>query len=254
MPVTLTAGRLGPLETARLYAGVADDLEGAVSRGELRVEIDIVGDYRPAQQNPLAADMLETILRAADRLERSLQRLHRAGGLLACTTHGTVGGPFLEIALMSDLHRMRPGASIAPAGMFDTHIPCAGGWSRMIERAGAGRAATLLISCERLGAGEAIAAGLCDAVASDGAHSENPVVPASALALRLAVEMSERATRSGGLTPRQARLLERASFALAFASEDPREGINAFFQGRPARFDGIGSTDPVDHHGHGAER
>src|SRR5262249_59821131 len=167
------------------------------------------------------------MLRAADRAEQALRRLHRDGSSLTCRSAGAIGGTLLEIALMADRHVMRHDTTLRLPGIFDDYVPCAGGWSRMIERVGPARAATLLLGEEGLDAGGALALGLCEATdtgTDDERAAARPDPVTSRVARRLAGELSDRMTRSGGLTPRQARLLERASFALAFSTGDPREG------------------------------
>ncbi|HKY33184.1 MAG TPA: hypothetical protein VJV23_11655, partial [Candidatus Polarisedimenticolia bacterium] len=84
-----------------------------------------------------------------------------------------------------------------------------------------------------IGPRRALALGLCDAT------QEAPAPPAaSASARALVLQLACASGRGGALTPRQARVLERACFALAFAGGDPAEGIAAFFERRPARFAG----------------
>jgi len=127
---------------------------------------------------------------------------------------------------------------------------------------GAARASSLLLTRGVVSSQEALVIGLCEAVEHEptGARAvidvpsdvEPDNIPVSVTALRLAHEISERTTRTGGMTPRQARILERASFALAFSGDDPREGIASFFAGRPARF-AYGQTVPPDSRRHPAK-
>src|SRR6185436_14600089 len=129
-------------------------------------------------------------------------------------------------------------------GLFDAYTPVAGGWSRLIERAGAGRAATLLMTPGPVDARAALAWGLCEAIetGADTASTTSSAAATSPVARRLALELAARNTRAGGLTPSQTRLLERAAFALAFAGDHPREGIAAFFEARAPRFAPSGRT------------
>jgi len=222
---------------------MAAGLEAALAGSEPSVRVILEGDCvvnGPASSAP----RVRALLAAAGRLTAALDRLHAAGGALHCLTRVAAGGPFLEIALMSDTHRMHQDARLMISGLFDAYVPVACGWSRLIERAGAGRAATLLMTPGPVGARAALAWGLCEAIdlEADAASMTPAAAPTSAVARRLALELAARNTRAGGLTPSQTRLLERAAFALAFAGDHPREGIAAFFEARAPRFAPSGRT------------
>jgi enoyl-CoA hydratase/carnithine racemase len=252
--------RVEPLSlegTISLLSEVAGWIESACAGGAGSIEIAIHGGQKEAGPTEAIACTAPwsgppgraALALAAERIERSLRDLHARGGSLICASRGRVLGPFLEIALMADQHLMDEGAVLVPSGLFDGYVPCAGGWSRFIDRAGAGRAAAFLLVADRIGSRQALAAGLCDGLlpaagrSAGTAHLERT----STTAMRLAHEIADRRARGGALTPRQARVIERASFALAFASGDPREGIAAFFEGRPARFAPQGYAPPGNH-------
>ena len=239
-------------EAARLFDAVASEIESAISGGRDTIVVSLespasIGTTSGvALSRPFEPEATRAMLLAAARMERAMRRLHRDGGSLECRSSGAMSGALLEIAMMADLHRMRHDATLILPGIFDDYVPCAGGWSRLIERVGPARAKTLLLSDETIDAGLALALGLCEAI--DTGTEDHPAVRpgpvTSRVARRLAGELSDRMTRSGGLTPRQSRLLERATFALAFSTEDPREGIAAFFEGRTAHFAaGAAQTD-----------
>ena len=253
-------------EIAALFDTVADGMRRAVRErdpgrvptfqlmlaGPDRADVPPAPAYRPGLQREPEA----RIAAAAARLESSLDRIHDASGTFVCRTWGVLGGVLLEVALMADLHLMHGDGTLIPTGLFDSHVPRLNAWSRLMERAGAARTASLLLTQTRVTAPQALANGLCDAIHQESmqdAGAPGPSVardpsrePVSGTALRLARELSERTTRAGGLTPRQARVLERAAFALAFSCGDPKEGIAAFFSGRPARFtiDDGGARNP----------
>jgi enoyl-CoA hydratase/carnithine racemase len=253
----LRVGALSLDETISLLSEVACWLESACASRPCSVEIVIEGDpgdalstgaivSTPPGSGPARRVALSL---AADRLDRALVGLHARGGSLICASRGRVSGLFLEIALMADEHLMDREAVLVPPGLFDGYIPCAGGWSRFIDRAGAGRAAAFLLGADLIGSSRALAAGLCDgllpAVPRSAATTHGEEISASAA--RLAHEIADRRSRGGALTPRQGRVIERACFALAFASGDPREGIAAFFEGRPACFAPPMIADPGNH-------
>ena len=241
--LTLTSGALTPTTALRLLSDLGDLAQGAIDAHEEMLEIKIDGIYTGSTVWDIDPSTARALAAAGARLEDAVGRLQSRGSLLVCMTAGENGGPLLEMALMADVHLMEAGAALVLPGLFDEYIPCAGGWSRIIRRAGAGRARALLLSSRRIEADAALAAGLCDGIDDDGKGQSSLRLrhaAASSTAVRLAGELAHRAGRGSGLTQRQSRVIERAAFALAFASGEPAEGIAAFFEGRPARFTGAG--------------
>ncbi len=236
---TLTAGAVTPAAALRLLREIGDLVQGGIDSREEMIEIRIEGTYIGPTAWGVDSATASALAAAGTRLEDAVGRLRSRGSLVACMTAGENGGPLLEIALMADVHVMEAGAALIPPGLFDGYIPCAGGWSRMIQRAGAGRARALLLSAKRIEADAALSAGLCDWIDGDGGGLTALRLrraAASSIAVRLAGELAHRAGRGGGLTQKQSQVIERAAFALAFASGEPAEGIAAFFEGRQARF------------------
>lgn len=240
-----------PAAITELFNAVADAMRQAVtttdsSTGqEPQFELCLTGPRlsipEDEQSGPDTCHAEPVIAAAARDLDSALRLLRRRAGVFTCRTRGEISGALLELALMADRHLMHADAVLIPSGLFDFYVPHVFGWSLLIERVGAARAFTLLLTQARVDARQALMSGLCDAVERE--ETENAPgagaparVPASATALHLALELSDRTTRTGGLTPRQSRLLERAAFALAFSTGDPREGIASFFADRPARF------------------
>lgn len=232
MPTILNAARTADDDDPMDRLADLIDRGGENADGEVRIRIE--GAYAPGA---LPAR------RSGERLEAALGDLRRRGGWLRCVTDGIAGGATLEIALLADQHLMEEEAALVPWGSGDPYVPRAGGLSRLITRSGPARAATLLLAGTpggSLPAPACLAAGLCDGITAEGKVEpggwRTSLRNSSEVALRLARELADRNARWGGLTGRQARLLERASFALAFATDHPREGIVAFFENRPARF------------------
>lgn len=243
MKCTLTAGAATPAADLRRLSEIGELVQGGIDSLEEMIEIRIEGTYAGSTAGEVDSATARALTAAGTRLEDAVGRLRSRGSLVVCVTAGENGGPLLELALMADVHLMEAGATLVPPGLFDGYIPCAGGWSRMIQRAGPGRARALLLSAERIEADAALSAGLCDGI--DGNEVGQTALrvrraAASSIAVRLAGELAHRAGRGSGLTQKQSRVIERAAFALAFASAEPAEGIAAFFEGRPARFSGAG--------------
>lgn len=232
MPLTVLP-RAGEMTPSALFAEVA----GLLTRED--ADPDRTLHLKVHARSTTAPTPLGEAARQAARLRQACLRLHRRGGIFTCVTEGVVSGAALEVALNADVHHMVAGSRLVLPGCADGYEPCAGGWSLLLRRVGPLRAAPLLLDPAggTLEAEAARGAGLCDGILAPGA-SPAAASGASRSATRLVLELAERHAGNGGLTPRQARLLERASFALAFASTHPREGIEAFFSDREPRFDG----------------
>jgi enoyl-CoA hydratase/carnithine racemase len=221
-----------------LLRDVTAFIESSGERADPFMELRVEGRYRACGHGE-SVPRPGRLASAARDLDRARRKLHARGGILACVTTGASGGPWLEIALMSDVHLMESDASLIPPGLDDAYVPCAGGWGHLMRRAGPGRAATILWGggpeTDAIGSRRAIELGLADGEAGALDAFRAAARAGSPVATRLVLDLWERAA-GGALTARQGRDLERACFALAFASAHPGEGIAAFFEGRPARF------------------
>jgi enoyl-CoA hydratase len=120
-------------------------------------------------------------------------------------------------------------------------IPGFGGTQRLARRVGIGRARELCYTGDIIGAEEALRIGLV-----------NVVVPLEALLTRvrevakkiaskgpLAIAQCKRVIHAGADLPiERASELEAQAFALLFGTNDQREGMKAFIEKRPAKFEG----------------
>jgi enoyl-CoA hydratase len=120
-------------------------------------------------------------------------------------------------------------------------IPGAGGTQRLTRTVGKALAMDMILSGRRLSAREALAAGLVARVVAREAWLDEAkrvareIASRGPVANRLAKEAVDRAFEgplSLGLD------YERRQLYLAFASDDAREGINAFLEKRPPEFTG----------------
>lgn len=179
---------------------------------------------------------------ATARFDASLAEHRRRGGSLACLTDGPAADGALHAALAADLHVMTGRASLLIPGAASARPPFPSTIGLIVRRAGAGKASALLLSPDEgttLDAASAENCGLGDASLADreaGCALAARIDAASPRALRLAREMISSSAPGRGLAASQSVLLERASFALAFSTTDPAEGIAAFFAGRPPSF------------------
>jgi enoyl-CoA hydratase len=120
-------------------------------------------------------------------------------------------------------------------------IPGFGGTQRLARRVGIGRARELIYTGAIISADEALRIGLVNVVVEPAQLMARVRAVADAIAQKapLAVADAKRALRYGADMPlAEAHELERHLFAGLFATADQKEGMAAFTEKRPAKFDG----------------
>lgn len=220
---------------ARLDEVEADDgLRAVVITGAGEKAFSAGGDIaRVRDASPLEAHVFAT--RGHDTLNR-IESLSRP--VIAAINGYALGGG-AELALACDLRVASDRAQIGQPEINLGFFPGWGGTLRLARLTSPAFAKDLIFTGRRVGAEEARAAGLVNAV-----HPHEELLPAAlelaatiaakpAWALAQAKEMINRAYE-GDLAGNLAR--ERDLFALAFDTEDRREGFAAFFEKREARF------------------
>ncbi|HLJ74575.1 MAG TPA: enoyl-CoA hydratase-related protein [Thermoanaerobaculia bacterium] len=120
-------------------------------------------------------------------------------------------------------------------------IPGYGGTQRMARLLGKGKALELICTGDRIGAAEAERIGLvnkvvpADQLMSAAEEMARKIMARGPLAIRAAIE----AVMHGSEMPfEEGQFLEATLFGLLCASEDTKEGMNAFLEKRPAQFKG----------------
>lgn len=160
---------------------------------------------------------------------------------LLAAVNGYALGAGCELAMHADIVIAGEGAKFGQPEINLGTIPGAGGTQRLIRTVGKPLAMKMVLSGEMIDARAGLAAGLVTEVTPDGDTLERAVALAavisakSPLAVRLAKEAMQRAfevSLESGL------MFERKSFSLLAASEDRREGIEAFLEKRPPSFVG----------------
>lgn len=156
-------------------------------------------------------------------------------GLSIAAINGYAMGGGLEWALACDLLIAEEHAVLGLPETAVGLLPCGGGTQRLLGRVGEGWAKRMVLCGERIGAREALAIGLLDAVVAPGAalaealqwagRSARQSPGAVAAAKRLLAEVA-----GASMAERYAR--ERAPFVSLFGSEDQREGVAAFLEKR----------------------
>ncbi|MDG2303894.1 MAG: enoyl-CoA hydratase-related protein [Candidatus Binatia bacterium] len=120
-------------------------------------------------------------------------------------------------------------------------LPGFGGCSRLVRRIGLGAARDLIYSGRLIGAQEALAAGLVNKVVAPEELDAGASAWAAELASRppLAVRRAKAAMAAAEVSDaRTAARVEIEGFAGVFASDDCREGLNAFLEKRTPTFQG----------------
>jgi len=119
--------------------------------------------------------------------------------------------------------------------------PGFGGTQRLPRRIAPGKAMELLFTGRQVKADEALAIGLANETVAPAALRDRGIELARVIAGKgpMAVRLVKEAWRRGqSLDPAQACAIETDLFALAFATDDQKEGMRAFLEKRPAVFTG----------------
>ncbi len=150
-------------------------------------------------------------------------------------------GGGLELALATDL---RVAERSAVFGLPEVRLgiaPGSGGLLRLTRAVGPARAKELILRGRRLGADEALAAGLVTEVVDDGAALDRALQLAEELAALppLALEVAKQAIDLAAESSREAAiLLERLAYGTLAQSADALEAADAFTEKREPRFTG----------------
>ena len=160
---------------------------------------------------------------------------------IIAAVHGYCLGGGSELALACDLRVADRTARFGQAEIRLGLIPGAGGTQRLARLVGPGQALRIALSGDFLDADEAYRIGLVEFLVDEGDHLTKALEIAgrmarwSPVALRL-VKQSVGAAMESSLSAGLA--LERELFLAAFASDDGREGVQAFIDKRKPEFKG----------------
>jgi enoyl-CoA hydratase len=180
---------------------------------------------------------------------RALSALgHRLGAVIAAlpvpviaAVRGYALGGGCELALACDFIYVTPSARFGQPEVKLGAIPGFGGTQLLARRVGMARACELLLTGEVIDAAEALRLGLVNRVVEPAGLLAAARATAAAVAARapLAVAEAKRALVRGAELPLgEALALEREGFAGLFATADLREGMRAFLDKRPPKWQG----------------
>ena len=233
-----------------LNAAVLDDLAGAVARSETDPGLRSVVLTGAGEKAFIAgADIGElsklSPLEGREHARRGQALFDRVSNLPVPTIaaiNGFAYGGGLELAMACSL---RVAAENARMGLPETSLgilPGYGGTQRLARLIGPARAMELVLTAEKgLTAAEAERIGLVNKVFPAGEALSGALGIARKIAANgpIACRYAMEAIRRGLEMPlAEGQLLEATLFGLCAASSDTKEGMNAFLEKRPARFEG----------------
>jgi enoyl-CoA hydratase/carnithine racemase len=158
-----------------------------------------------------------------------------------CMMNGSAYGGGLELALACDFRICVEGAEMGLTEVRLGIMPGAGGTQRLPRLIGESRAKELILLGRRIGAAQALAYGLVNQVVPRA--QLRPAVDALLAELAgcapLSVTSAKSAIERGyGQTMDQGLAIERECYEVTLFSEDRDEGLAAFAEGRPPKYQG----------------
>jgi enoyl-CoA hydratase len=181
---------------------------------------------------------MEMARKGPSSLWRALEQL---GTPMIAAVNGYALGGGCELALAADIIVAGHDAQFGLPEIRSGILPGAGGTQRLLRAVGKHQAMRLLLTGDRLDAGQALAFGLVSQLAEDAQVVEVALTLAARIAgmAPMAARQIKDAVRYGQDTALNTALaLERNANYVLFASEDRKEGMRAFIEKREPHFTG----------------
>ncbi|MEO6260734.1 MAG: enoyl-CoA hydratase-related protein [Thermoanaerobaculia bacterium] len=225
-------------EIYRVFAGARDDdaVKAVIVTGEGEKAFVAGADI-----NELA---LKTPITGKDTSQRGqfiFSFIERFPKVVIAAINGFALGGGCELALACHIRIASDKAEIGLPEVSLGIIPGYGGTQRMARLLGKAKALELICTGDRIGAEEALRIGLVnkvvpgDQLLAAAEEMARRIMTRGPLAVRAAIE----AVMSGSEMPfEEGQFLEAALFGLLCASQDTKEGMQAFIEKRPANFQG----------------
>ncbi|NMG32078.1 enoyl-CoA hydratase [Aromatoleum evansii] len=193
------------------------------------------------------ADLREMV--EAGAIEIMLRNTHLLWGAIAscpkpviAAVNGFAWGGGCELAMHADIVVAGEGASFCQPEVKVGIMPGAGGTQRLARAVGKFKAMKMVLSGQPVSGREAGEMGLASEVVPDADVQSRAMELATQIAALppLAITQIKEVLLAGQDASLDAALmLERKAFQLLFASRDQKEGMQAFFDKRPAGFEGV---------------
>src|SRR3989440_803758 len=169
------------------------------------------------------------------------ERIKRVRKPMIAAVGGYALGGGCELAMHCDMIVASENARFGQPEILLGVIPGAGGTQRLARTLGKYRTMEMVLTGVQVSAQEMAAHGLVNRVVPRGEHLTEALKLAKTVAAQapIAVRLAKEAVKAAYETPLEEGLeIERKNFYLLFATEDMREGMQAFIEKRKAEFKG----------------
>ncbi len=189
-------------------------------------------------RNRTAAEDLKSILHAGSEIVLTMGLMPKP---VIAAVNGAAAGAGMNLALACDIRIASDRASFAQSFARVGLVPDFGGTWLLPRLVGPGRAAELFMTADTLDAEEAHSMGIVDHVVAHDSLAQEAGAMAARLAAAppLVVRAIKQMLNGSHIEQMRSALREEEKFQEeCFRSEDCAEGLNAFFEKRPPKFQG----------------
>ncbi len=228
----LNSGLVTELAAAAAQVDQDDEVRAVVLHGGEKVFAAGADIKEMAQASYAEMSVIST------RLQDSLTAIARIGKPVVAAITGYALGGGLELALCADFRVAGESARVGQPEILLGVIPGAGGTQRLPRLIGPARAKDMIFTGRFVGAAEALAIGLVDAVVPDAEvyKAAADLVARYGNGPALALRAAKRAIDDGLEVDLGTGLeIERLKFAGLFTTEDQRTGMRSFMENGPGK-------------------